>query len=63
MTYTNAKTIYDKVGAEAVLTEQPDLRQYLTGFGSTFGYVLSDKNGSVFYTDRRYIEEIGRAHV
>lgn len=56
MTYTNAKTIYDKVGAEAVLTEQPDLRQYLTGFGSTFGYVLSDKNGSVFYTDRRYIE-------
>ncbi len=43
MAYTNAKTIYDKVGAEAVLTEQPDLRQYLTGFGSTFGYVLSDK--------------------
>ena len=56
MTYTNAKKIYGRVGAEAVLTEQPDLRQYLTGFESSFGYVLSDKDGSAFYTDPRYIE-------
>ncbi len=56
MAYTNAKKIYGRVGAEAVLTEQSDLRQYLTGFESSFGYVLSDKNGSAFYTDPRYIE-------
>ena len=56
MTNTNASKIYAQVGAEAVLTEQPDLRFYLTGFESSFGYVLTDKNGSVFYTDPRYIE-------
>ena len=56
MTNTNANQLYKKVGAEAVLTEQEDLRQYLTGFESSFGYVLSDKNGSYFYTDPRYIE-------
>lgn len=56
MAYTNAKNIYEQVGAEAVLTEQSDLRQYLTGFESSFGYVLSDKNGTSFYTDTRYIE-------
>lgn len=56
MACTNAKKIYEQVGAEAVLTAQPDLRQYLTGFESSFGYVLSDKNGTSFYTDARYIE-------
>jgi len=56
MTNTNALNVYKKVGAEAVLTEQEDLRQYLTGFESSFGYVLSDKNGSSFYTDPRYTE-------
>ncbi len=53
---TNAQTIYGSVGAEAVLTEQPDLRQYLTGISTSFGYVLSDKNGNTFYTDTRYLE-------
>lgn len=56
MTNTNANKLYNKVGAQAVLTEQEDLRQYLTGFESSFGYVLSDKDGSSFYTDPRYIE-------
>lgn len=56
MTKTNAKKIYELVGAEAVLTEQSDLRQYLTGISTSFGYVLSDKNGTVFYTDSRYLE-------
>lgn len=56
MKHTNALKIYNAVGAEAVLTEQEDLRQYLTGFESSFGYVLSDKNGSSFYTDPRYLE-------
>lgn len=56
MVTDNAKKIYEAVGAEAVLTSQYDLRQYLTGFATSFGYVLSDKNGTTFYTDPRYIE-------
>ena len=56
MTFTNASKIYRAVGAEAVLTESSDLRRYLTGFSTSFGYVISDKNGSVFYTDARYLE-------
>lgn len=56
MIHTNASKLYKKIGAEAVLTEQPDLRQYLTGLSTSFGYVLSDKNGNVFYTDARYLE-------
>ncbi len=56
MAHTNASKIYNLVGAEAVLTEAEDLRKYLTGFSSSFGYVLSDKNGSCFYTDPRYLE-------
>ena len=52
----NARTLFEKVGAEATLTEQSDLRQYLTGLETSFGYVLTDKNGTVFYTDSRYIE-------
>ena len=56
MAYTNASKIYNLVVAEAVLTEAADLRKYLTGFSSSFGYVLSDKNGSTFYTDPRYLE-------
>ncbi|MDE6585307.1 MAG: aminopeptidase P family protein [Clostridia bacterium] len=56
MTHTNAKKIYGLVGAEAVLTEQSDLRQYLTGISTSFGYVLIDKSGTVFYTDSRYLE-------
>lgn len=56
MKITNAQNIYNSVGAEAVLTEQSDLRQYLTGFESSFGYVITDKNGTTFYTDPRYIE-------
>lgn len=52
----NARTLFEKVGAEAVLTEQSDLRQYLTGLETSFGYVITDKSGTVFYTDSRYIE-------
>lgn len=56
MKNTNVSKIFNTVGAEAVLTEASDLRKYLTGFSSSFGYVLSDENGSVFYTDSRYME-------
>lgn len=56
MSFTNASKIYKLVGAEAVLTEAADLRKYLTGIPTSFGYVLSDKNGNIFYTDSRYLE-------
>ena len=56
MIKTNAENIYKKVGAEAVLTEQSDLRHYLTGVSTSFGYVLTDGDGTVFYTDTRYLE-------
>ena len=56
MKESNASKIYKAVGAEAVLTEASDLRKYLTGFSTSFGYVLSDKDGNVFYTDSRYLE-------
>lgn len=61
MAHTNVQKIYNLVGAEAVLTEAEDLRKYLTGFSSSFGYVLSDKNGSTFYTDPRYLEAAEKA--
>ena len=58
---TNASKIFKLAGAEAVLTEAQDLRQYLTGLSTTFGYVLTDKDGTVFYTDSRYIEGATKA--
>ena len=57
----NAKKIYNAVSAQAVLTEQADLRKYLTGLSTSFGYVLSDKNGTTFYTDPRYLEAAASA--
>ena len=56
MIKTNAEKIYKLVGAEAVLTEASDLRKYLTGISTSFGYVITDKNGTAFYTDTRYLE-------
>ncbi|MDE6667663.1 MAG: aminopeptidase P family protein [Clostridia bacterium] len=61
MQATNAQKIFNAVGAQAVLTEQPDLRHYLTGVQTSFGYVLSDKNGNTFYTDTRYLEAASAA--
>ena len=61
MAINNAKKIFDKVSAQAVLTEQSDLRQYLTGISTSFGYVLSDKEGTTFYTDPRYLEAAASA--
>ncbi len=52
----NAKSIFESLNADVVLTSAEDLRFYLTGFQSTFGYVITDKNGTTFYTDTRYIE-------
>lgn len=56
MTRTNALKIYNLVKAEAVLTREEDFRKYLTGFSTSFGYVITDKKGTTFYTDARYME-------
>lgn len=50
------KKIYGDAKADVVLTAQEDLRFYLTGFSSSFGYVLIDSERTVFYTDSRYLE-------
>ncbi len=57
----NCAKIYNAVKAEAVLTEAEDLRKYLTGISTSFGYVLTDATGTVFYTDSRYLEGAGKA--
>lgn len=51
-----AEKIFGETGADALVTAAEDLRFYLTGFASSFGYVVTDKNGTVFYTDKRYLE-------
>lgn len=51
-----AKTIFEAVGADALVTTQDDLRFYLTAFKSSFGVVVTDRNGTSFYTDSRYSE-------
>lgn len=56
MVATNVGKIYGLLNAEAVLTEASDLRQYLTGVKTSFGYVITDSRGSIFYTDMRYLE-------
>ncbi len=52
----NTQKIFKGVQADAIVTEQSDLRFYLTGFESSFGVVITTSNGSTFYTDSRYIE-------
>ncbi|MDE6000922.1 MAG: aminopeptidase P family N-terminal domain-containing protein, partial [Clostridia bacterium] len=61
MKINNAEKIYNMVGAEAVLTEAGDLRKYLTGLSTSFGYVLTDIDGTTFYTDSRYFEGAANA--
>lgn len=50
------RNIFEKTGADAMLTEAADLRKYLTGFQSTFGYVYTDSTENIFFTDPRYAE-------
>ena len=52
----NTKKLLRALQAEAMLTESCDLRAYLTGFFSSFGYVYTDWEESVFFTDPRYAE-------
>ena len=57
----NTKKIFREVNAEAMLTADEDLRRYLTGFPSSFGYVYTDTGESVFFTDPRYAEAAKQA--
>lgn len=50
------RRIFNEVGADAVVTTAEDYRLYLTGFKSSFGVLVTDGDGSVFYTDARYLE-------
>lgn len=52
----NTKKLLRAVNADAMLTKSGDLRAYLTGFFSSFGFVYTDKSESVFFTDSRYFE-------
>ncbi|MCD7728755.1 MAG: aminopeptidase P family protein [Clostridia bacterium] len=56
MLSSRIEKIFNAVDADAVFTTADDLRFYLTGFESSFGCVLTDQNGTVFYTDSRYLE-------
>lgn len=50
------KKVFEGLNADALVVEQEDLRFYLTGFSSSFGIVVCDREGSKFYTDSRYLE-------
>lgn len=56
MVINNCGKVFAAVGAQALVTTQEDFRFYLTGFSSSFGVVVTDKEGTVFYTDKRYLE-------
>lgn len=61
MEINRAKKVFSEVGADALITEQDDLRFYLTGFSSSFGIVICDNGGTRFYTDSRYLEAAQKA--
>lgn len=55
------RTIYDECGADALFLERDFLRQYVTGFYSTDGYVVLDKENCYFVADLRYFEAAEKA--
>jgi len=61
MIETNVKKLYKEANCEATFTTCEYMKQYLTGgFVTEGGFVLSDSEGSVLYTDSRYIEEANK---
>lgn len=52
----NTRKLFREINADAMLTRSEDLRKYLTGFASSFGFVYTDTQDSVFFTDPRYAE-------
>lgn len=58
MIETNVKKLFKEVGADAAYTTCDYMKQYLTGgYVTEGGFVLTDAEGSVLYTDSRYKEE------
>lgn len=58
MIETNVKKLFKEAGCEAAYTTCEYMKQYLTGgFVTEGGFVLTDAEGSVLYTDSRYKEE------
>ncbi len=47
----------------AVLIHTLENRRYLTGFGSSFGYLLMTKNGNKLFVDSRYFEAASKKAV
>lgn len=52
----NTRKVFREIKADAMLTESSDLRSYLSGFPSSFGFVYTDAQESTFFTDPRYAE-------
>ena len=52
----NTKKVFRAIDADGMLTYSPDLRAYLTGFPGSFGFVYTDAQESIFFTDPRYAE-------
>ena len=52
----NTRKLFREIAADAMLTGSADLRTWLTGFPSSFGYVYTDAQESVLFTDPRYAE-------
>lgn len=61
MVIDNCWKVFSAVGCDALVTTQEDFRFYLTGFSSSFGVVITDESGTVFYTDKRYLEAAEKA--
>ncbi len=57
----NTKKVFRAIDADGMLTYSPDLRAYLTGFPSSFGFVYTDAQESIFFTDPRYAEAAKKA--
>ncbi len=57
----NTKKLFRAIKADAMLTSSEDLRAYLTGFSSSFGFVYTDAQESIFFTDPRYAEGAKKA--
>lgn len=61
MVMNNCEKVFAAVTADALVTTQEDYRFYLTGFSSSFGVVITDREGTSFYTDKRYLEAAEKA--
>jgi len=55
------RRILEESGAEALFLEQDFLRRYLTGFSSSDGFVVLDKNACTLVVDSRYFEAAQKA--